>query len=299
MQRCTSIRGNGDDWRSRISKLICDAAVACNCKNPAVANASLTRRIMHTSILLLAINLLCSSSFVECFHNSFIVNRRNSVTRKGKQISMVTDGPITKESASTFDINRTNYWNDIASYVFDTSIEIDENTIDHEGQPTKGFQQQHPHSKPIVLFDGVCNLCNDAANFVIDHDESGKFRFASLQSNVAKGLLLREGKDPALTSDVVLVTNDSAYYSSMAIAKIMAELDLPKLQFLGIIGQKLPPMVREPIYKFVSGNRFIFGKKNECRLDFTGEFTARFVSDPPSETNPPQPLSDTTKLKSS
>ena len=163
--------------------------------------------------------------------------------------------------------------------------------------------QQHPHSKPIVLFDGVCNLCNDAANFVIDHDETSKFRFASLQSNVAKGLLLREGMDPVETSDVVLVTPTGAYYSSEAIAKIMTELDLPRLQLVGKVGQILPSFIRETIYKVVSGNRFVFGEKKSCRLDFDGDYISRFVSDLPASSSSlslssPSPSSSSSSSKS-
>lgn len=180
------------------------------------------------------------------------------------------------------DDNGKNYWKDIACYVFDTSVVTETMDANENENRIAAVQQQHPHSKPIVLFDGVCNLCNDAANYVIDHDKTGKFRFASLQSNVAKGLLLREDKDPVETSDVILMTSTGAYYSSEAIAKIMTELDLPRLRFAGKIGQIVPSFVRETIYKVVSGNRFVFGEKESCRLDFDGEFVSRFVSDPPS-----------------
>ncbi|MGK3755304.1 MAG: putative DCC family thiol-disulfide oxidoreductase YuxK [Bacillariaceae sp.] len=197
-------------------------------------------------------------------------------------------------SSATDNDDNNNYWKSISRYVFDTSVDTtnsgeanDTSNEDNDNNDNnKDQQKMHPHSKPIVLFDGVCNLCNDAANFVIDHDETGKFRFASLQSNVAKSLLLREGQDPIATADIVLVTPTTAYYSSEAVSNILAELDLPKLQVVGMIGQKTPAFLRETVYKVVSRNRFVFGKKDSCRLDFDGDFTSRFVSDPPvSKTN--------------
>jgi predicted DCC family thiol-disulfide oxidoreductase YuxK len=186
------------------------------------------------------------------------------------------------DSSATDDDNN-NYWKSISRYVFDTSVDTTSSEADDDNEDSKNSKDQkmHPHSKPIVLFDGVCNLCNDAANFVIDHDETGKFRFASLQSNVAKSLLLREGQDPIATADIVLVTPTMAHYSSEAVSNILAELDLPKLRIVGKIGQKTPAFLRETVYKVVSRNRFVFGKKDSCRLDFDGDFTSRFVSDPP------------------
>lgn len=167
-------------------------------------------------------------------------------------------------------------WKAIASYVFDESIGSGDEQSTESEEP-----EPHLHSKPIILFDGVCNLCNGGVNFAIDHDRSAKFRFASLQSNVAKSLLLRDGKDPETTSDIVLVTSEKAYYSSDAVARIMSALDMPALKLLGILGRVSPSFARNAVYKVVSGNRFILGENDSCRMDFDGEYTSRFVSDPP------------------
>ena len=167
-------------------------------------------------------------------------------------------------------------WEAIAEYVFDDSIGVTEMMNQDELQ-----DQPHHHSKPIILFDGICNLCNGGVNFAIDHDKSGRYRFASLQSNVAKSLLLRDGKDPCTTSDIVLVTSEKTYYSSEAVARIMTGLDGPILKILGVFGQISPSFARNAVYRVVSGNRFILGENDSCRLDFDGEYTSRFVSDPP------------------
>jgi predicted DCC family thiol-disulfide oxidoreductase YuxK len=173
-------------------------------------------------------------------------------------------------------------WKAIADYVFDESIDSTESLNLFEVNDEKQENETpHHHSKPIILFDGVCNLCNGGVNFAIDHDQSGKFRFASLQSNVAKSLLLRDGKDPSTTSDIVLVTPEKTYYSSEAVARIMVGLDMPVLKFFGVLGQVTPSFARNAVYKVVSGNRFILGENDSCRIDFDGEYTSRFVSDPP------------------
>ena len=232
--------------------------------------------------------LMTRSAMVESFTISRI-STAAATTATTTTTSIITSAYIDTDDDGRDD-KRTNYWKDIACYVFDTSVDTEmkdgNEDEDEKNNPiVAAAVQQHPHSKPIVLFDGVCNLCNDAANFVIDHDETSKFRFASLQSNVAKGLLLREGMDPVETSDVVLVTPTGAYYSSEAIAKIMTELDLPRLQLVGKVGQILPSFIRETIYKVVSGNRFVFGEKKSCRLDFDGDYISRFVSDLPASSS--------------
>ena len=134
--------------------------------------------------------------------------------------------------------------------------------------------------RPIVLFDGVCNLCNGGVNFAIDQDETARLRFASLQSKVAQSLLLRCGKSPTDTSSIVYVTEDEGFYSSDAVSHICMDLDAKPLRWFGQLGQFTPSWIRESIYQFVSDNRYQFGENDSCRLDFDGTYTSRFVSDP-------------------
>ena len=152
--------------------------------------------------------------------------------------------------------------------------------VDFDWQPIAELVFTEEDSRPIILFDGVCNLCNGGVNFAMDHDSQAKFRFASLQSTVAQSLLLREGKHPTKTQNIVLVTPKKAYYASHAVAKICSKLDAPLLQLAGNVGQTLPKALREPLYKLVSENRFVLGENDSCRLDLDGEYTSRFVSDP-------------------
>jgi predicted DCC family thiol-disulfide oxidoreductase YuxK len=133
--------------------------------------------------------------------------------------------------------------------------------------------------RPVVLFDGVCNLCNGGVNFAIDRDEDAKLRFASLQTKVAQSLLLRSGHSPE-EANIVMVTKDNAFFSSDAVSRICIQLDAQGLQWLGQMGQSTPAWIREPIFKYVSSNRYYFGENDHCRIDFDGIYTGRFVSDP-------------------
>ena len=139
--------------------------------------------------------------------------------------------------------------------------------------------------RPIVLFDGVCNLCNSGINFAMDQDESAKFRFASLQSRVGQSLLMRSGKLASDRSNIALITEDKAYFSSSAVSRICMGLDAVPLQWFGQLGQHTSPWIRESLYKLVSKNRYKFGENDQCRIDFDGTYTSRFVSDPPASSS--------------
>jgi predicted DCC family thiol-disulfide oxidoreductase YuxK len=135
-------------------------------------------------------------------------------------------------------------------------------------------------ARPIILFDGVCNLCNGGVNYAIDHDEQAKFRFASLQSVIGQSLLVRSGKEPNDTSSIVLVTKDDAFFKSDAVIKIASELEgNPILPLIGRLGPYVPSFVRNFVYNFVAKNRYSFGEAEQCRIDFDGEYDSRFVSD--------------------
>lgn len=136
-------------------------------------------------------------------------------------------------------------------------------------------------SRPIILFDGVCNLCNGGINFAMDQDQAATFRFCSLQSKVAQSLLINAGQSPTDNSKIVLVVSpDETYFSSDAVARICQDLDAPALRWFGNLGRFTPNWIRESIYQFVSKNRYRFGENDSCRLDFDGTLTSRFISDP-------------------
>mmetsp|Transcript_9347 Transcript_9347/g.19597 ORF Transcript_9347/g.19597 Transcript_9347/m.19597 type:complete len:221 (-) Transcript_9347:1262-1924(-) len=138
--------------------------------------------------------------------------------------------------------------------------------------------------RPIILFDGVCNLCNGAVNLALDWDPQGKLRFSALQSKVGRSLLEANGRKTDDISSIVLVTKDAAYTKSDAVLKITEELTpiaLLPLKPAAILGQMLvPKFLRDVIYDNVADNRYeLMGMRNECRFDADGEFEDRFVDD--------------------
>lgn len=133
-----------------------------------------------------------------------------------------------------------------------------------------------PENKKIILFDGVCNLCNNAVNFVIKHDKKDVFRFASLQSELGKKLVAERGLDPNDLDSIVLIEPGVAYYrKSTAALEISRDLSggysLLK-HFLFI-----PEGLRDSIYNYVANHRYKwYGKKESCMIP-TPELKAKFL----------------------
>ena len=112
--------------------------------------------------------------------------------------------------------------------------------------------------RPVILFDGVCNMCNGAVNLALDWDPKGKLRFSALQSNVGRALLEANGRRADDISSIVLVTKDGAYIKSDAVLKIAEELTpLPflPLQPVASLGRlAVPKILRDIIYDGVADN---------------------------------------------
>ncbi|QNF33543.1 thiol-disulfide oxidoreductase DCC family protein [Adhaeribacter swui] len=128
---------------------------------------------------------------------------------------------------------------------------------------------------PIILFDGVCNLCNSFVQFVIKNDRRGYFKFTALQSEAGKEVLQQVHYSDFSLSTVVLVENGKVYVRSAAALKILSRLDgLWPLAYSFII---LPTFLRDFIYKGIAQNRYRwFGKQESCMLP-TPELKARFL----------------------
>jgi len=86
---------------------------------------------------------------------------------------------------------------------------------------------QPSDTRPIMLFDGVCNLCNGGVRFVREHDPNRSIRYVPLQSESGRKLLQRSGRSPDDISSVVLVEKDRSYIKSEAVLRIMEYLNLP------------------------------------------------------------------------
>ena len=112
----------------------------------------------------------------------------------------------------------------------------------------------------IILFDGVCNLCNSTVNFIIVRDITDQFKFASLQSEYGKKELIRLGLSLTDFSTIILIEGNKVYLKSTAILKIYKELKGYKWTKYFL---KLPPSLMDYLYMFISKNRYSFFGKNE------------------------------------
>jgi len=130
--------------------------------------------------------------------------------------------------------------------------------------------------QPIVLFDGVCNLCNGAVQFIIRHDKKNIFMFASLQSEVGRKILEQYNFPLDELNSFILIENNKAYTRSTGALRVAKKLNgLWPLLYGFII---IPKFIRDSIYNWVAENRYKwFGKKDACMIP-TPELKARFLS---------------------
>jgi predicted DCC family thiol-disulfide oxidoreductase YuxK len=130
--------------------------------------------------------------------------------------------------------------------------------------------------QPIVLFDGVCNLCNGAVKFIIRHDKKKVFLFASLQSAAGKKILAQYNLPPDELNSFILIEKEKAYTRSTGALMVAKKLSgLWPVLYSYII---IPAFIRDSIYNWIGINRYKwFGKKEECMLP-TAELRARFLN---------------------
>ncbi|MBS4042331.1 MAG: thiol-disulfide oxidoreductase DCC family protein [Chitinophagaceae bacterium] len=129
--------------------------------------------------------------------------------------------------------------------------------------------------KIIVLFDGVCNLCNGFVNFIIKRDKQARIKFAPLQANIAKDILTERQFNHQELNSVVVLIDDKIYTKSSAALMILKELGGVWAIFYVLI--YLPKFIRDFVYSLIAKNRYrIFGKKETCMIP-TPEIASRFL----------------------
>ena len=117
----------------------------------------------------------------------------------------------------------------------------------------------------IVLFDGVCNLCNWTVQFILRRDRRERFLFAPLQSEKGKELLQRHRLPPDQLDSIVLVESGRAFTSSSAALRIAR--GLPGLWPLLYAFIAVPRFIRDPVYGWIARNRYRwFGRRESCRI---------------------------------
>ena len=127
----------------------------------------------------------------------------------------------------------------------------------------------------VVLFDGVCNLCNAAVRFVIERDPSARFRFAPLDSAAARTLLQTARAPAALPDSIVLVDEEGVFTRSDAALRIARRLTFPwPLAYVFIL---VPRVLRDALYEWIARHRYSwFGRRDTCMVP-TPELKRRFL----------------------
>jgi len=130
--------------------------------------------------------------------------------------------------------------------------------------------------KPLILFDGKCNLCNRTVNFILRNDNREIFLFSPYQSESGKKILTKLGFRNTELKTVYLIENDEIYSRSTAVLLILKRLPFPwKLLFAFVI---VPRSIRDSIYDVIAKSRYRwFGEMNSCRIPSERE-KHRFLS---------------------
>lgn len=121
------------------------------------------------------------------------------------------------------------------------------------------------NQNPVIIFDGVCNLCNGAVAFIIKRDHSEKFSFAPIQSSAAKTLISKLNIPEDTFDSILLIENTEYYIKSTAALRICKKLSSiwPLVSVLIII----PRPIRDYFYDIVARNRYRwYGKREQCMI---------------------------------
>ena len=130
-------------------------------------------------------------------------------------------------------------------------------------------------NSPILLFDGVCNLCNGFVQFIIKRDKNAKFKFASLQSEIGQEYLKQHHLETEVFESFVYLKNDKFYQKSTAALTLFKDLGGAwVLMYVLII---FPRFIRDFFYNLIARNRYkMFGKRESCMLP-SPELKNRFL----------------------
>ena len=133
-----------------------------------------------------------------------------------------------------------------------------------------------PEHKKLILFDGVCNLCNNTVQYVIKHDDKDRFRFAALQSEIGQSIIDKYQIDTSKVDSILLYSEEHGLkIKSTAALHIARHLGFPyRLLSIFLI---VPPFIRNWVYDFVAKNRYKwYGQREECMIP-TPELKSKFL----------------------
>ncbi|MDF4222151.1 DCC1-like thiol-disulfide oxidoreductase family protein [Maribacter sp. M208] len=131
-------------------------------------------------------------------------------------------------------------------------------------------------NKKIILFDGICNLCNSSVQFAIKRDENDIFRYAALQSETGRRLLEERSIDTKKVDSIILIEPNIAYYTKSTAALEIGK-NLRGLRTISSILLWLPESFRNIVYDFIAANRYKwYGKKEACMIP-TEDLKRKFI----------------------
>lgn len=117
----------------------------------------------------------------------------------------------------------------------------------------------------IILFDGVCNLCNGAVVFIIKRDKKNVFKFAALQSEIGQQLISKFNIDTSKVDSIILIDGEKHYEKSSAALRIAKYLSGAYPLLFGFM--ILPKFIRDSVYDYIARNRYRwFGKRESCMI---------------------------------
>ncbi|WP_417370803.1 thiol-disulfide oxidoreductase DCC family protein [Gelidibacter japonicus] len=131
-------------------------------------------------------------------------------------------------------------------------------------------------NKQLILFDGVCNLCDASVQYVIKHDINDLFRYTTLQGEVGQAIIKKYGVDTDKMDSILLYSPENGIsYKSTAALKIASKLGFPR--HLMVVFLIVPAFIRNWVYDFIAQNRYKwYGKKEECMIP-TKELKSKFL----------------------
>eukprot|EP01023_Acetabularia_acetabulum_P034387 TRINITY_DN322_c0_g1_i1.p3 TRINITY_DN322_c0_g1~~TRINITY_DN322_c0_g1_i1.p3 ORF type:complete len:209 (+),score=23.03 TRINITY_DN322_c0_g1_i1:3-629(+) len=187
--------------------------------------------------------------------NRVVIHKSNIIPKQARKLTTYTPGYLTQSRR----------------YVKSSALQMEQKQ--QEVSSTDYFATDE---RPIILFDGVCNVCNGGVNMVLAWDGAGVFRMAALQSDAGRALLQRCGRSPEDISSMVLVEKDKCHIRSEAVLRIAEKLNIPFPIFSTFL-LPLPRSIRDSAYDQFAKYRYdLFGKRNQCRL-MDDRYKDRFI----------------------
>ena len=133
-----------------------------------------------------------------------------------------------------------------------------------------------PHDKQLILFDGVCNLCNWSVQYIIKHDKKDVFLFTPLQSKVGQAIISKYHIDTTKTDSIILYSEKPRiYYKSSAALRIASRLGFPTNIMVAFL--IVPPFIRNWVYDCIAKNRYKWYGKRETCMTPNQEIKSKFL----------------------